>query len=160
MALQYVVWGAFDILAVVLAIQVLDMGEAGAGYLTAAFGAGGVIGGLVTVMLVGRRRLAPSLAAGMLCWGASFVLLGVFPTVVCALLLIAAAGVGNSLADVAGRTLLQRTAQEDVLARVFGVLEGLQMAALALGSIAVPPLVAGLGPEATVVVPAPCFRRL
>jgi MFS family permease len=152
LAFQYVVWGAFDVLAVVLAIQVLGMGEAGAGYLNAAFGAGGVIGGLVTVMLVGRRRLAPALAAGMLLWGASFVLLGVVPTVVGALLLIAAAGIGNSLADVAGRTLLQRAAQEDVLARVFGVLEGLQMVGLAVGSIAVPPLVAGLGPEATVVV--------
>ena len=152
LALQYVVWGAFDVLAVVLAIEVLDIGEAGAGYLNAAFGAGGVIGGVVTVTLVGRRRLAPSLAAGMLLWGASFVLLGLFPTVAGALLLIAAAGIGNSLADVAGRTLLQRTAKEDVLARVFGVLEGVSMAALAVGSIAVPVLVAAVGPEATVVV--------
>jgi MFS family permease len=152
LALEYVVWGAFDVLAVVLSIQVLGMGEAGAGYLTAAFGAGGVIGGLVTVMLIARRRLAPWLAAGLLCWGAAFVLLGVLPTVVGALLLIGAAGIGNSIADVAGRTLLQRSTREDVLARVFGLLEGLQMAALAIGSIAVPPLVAGVGPEATVVV--------
>ena len=152
LALQYVVWGAFDILAVVLAIQVLGIGEAGAGYLNAAFGAGGVIGAAVTVTLVGRRRLAPSLAAGLLLWGASFVLLGLVPTVAAALVLIAAAGMGNSLADVAGRTLLQRTAREDVLARVFGVLEGVAMAGLALGSIAVPVLVAALGPRATVVV--------
>ena len=152
LALQFVVWGAFDVLAVVLAIQVLGMGDAGAGYLNAAFGAGGVIGGVVTVALVGRRRLAPALAAGMLLWGASFLVLGLFPTVAGALLLIAAAGLGNSVADVAGRTLLQRTAREDVLARVFGVLEGVSMAALAVGSIAVPALVAVLDPETTLLV--------
>lgn len=152
LALQYVVWGALDIFAVVLALEVLGMGESGAGYLNAAFGAGGVIGGLVTVTLVGRRRLAPALAAGMLLWGASFLLLGLFPTVAAALLLLAVAGIGNSLADVAGRTLLQRTAQEDVLARVFGVLEGVSMAALALGSISVPVLVAWLGVESAILV--------
>lgn len=152
LSLQFVVWGAFDVLAVVLAIEVLDMGEAGAGYLNAAFGAGGVIGGVVTVALVGRRRLAPALAAGMLLWGAAFLLLGLFPTILGALLLLAVAGIGNSLADVAGRTLLQRTAQEDVLARVFGILEGLSMAALAVGSIAVPAIVAGLDAEAACLV--------
>jgi MFS family permease len=152
LALQYVVWGALDIFAVVLAIQVLGMGEAGAGYLNAAFGAGGVIGGVVTVTLVGRRRLAPALAGGILLWGTSFLLLGLFPTIAGALLLLAVAGIGNSLADVAGRTLLQRTAQEDVLGRVFGVLEGVSMAALALGSISVPVLVAWLGPEAAILV--------
>jgi MFS family permease len=151
LALQYVVWGALDVFAVVLAIEVLGMGEAGAGYLNAAFGAGGVLGGVVTVALVGRRRLAPALGAGMLLWGAAFLLLGLFPTVAGALLLLAVAGIGNSLADVAGRTLLQRTAQEDVLARVFGVLEGVSMAALALGSISVPVLVVWLDPEAAIL---------
>ena len=149
--------GRVDILAVVLAIQVLGIGEAGAGYLNAAFGAGGVIGAAVTVTLVGRRRLAPSLAAGLLLWGASFVLLGLVPTVAAALVLIAAAGMGNSLADVAGRTLLQRTAREDVLARVFGVLEGVAMAGLALGSIAVPVLVALWVPGQRSWSPGPSF---
>ena len=37
------------------------MGRGGAGYLTAAFGAGGLLAILITGLLVGRKRLAPAL---------------------------------------------------------------------------------------------------
>ena len=62
---QYVLVGALDVLYVVLAITTLGIGESGAGYLNAAFGAGGVIGVAVTAALVARRRLAPALVAGI-----------------------------------------------------------------------------------------------
>ena len=56
--------GALDVLYVVLAVGVLGHEGGTAGYLNAAFGAGGVVGIAVTVALVGRRRLAPALLAG------------------------------------------------------------------------------------------------
>ena len=151
LAAQFVVIGALDVLAVAFAVDVLGMGESGAGWLITAFGAGGLVGGAVTVMLVGRPRLAPPLAIGAFAWGGAFVLIGLFPSVAVALLLLVAAGLSRSLVDVAGRTLLQRTTRELVLCRVFGVLEGLSMAGLALGSIAASALIAWLSEEEAVV---------
>jgi len=139
---QYVVIGALDVLFVVLALGVLDLGDSGAGYLNAAFGVGGVVGIAATAALVGRPRLVPPLLAGAALWGLAFAGIGTTLTAIAAFVLLATAGVGRTVFDVAGRTLLQRTAPAEVLGRVFGVLEGLSMAAMAAGSLLAPALVA------------------
>ncbi len=151
LGVQFVGIGALDVLYAELAIGALDAGDAWAGYLNAAFGAGGAIGIAATVALVGRRRLITPLTFGLGIWATSLLILAIAPTKAAALLLLAAAGVGRTLADVAGRTLLQRSAPSDLLARVFGLLEGLSMAGLALGSLLVPVLVALGGTTAALV---------
>jgi len=143
--------GALDVLYVVLAVGVLHHGGSTAGYLNAAFGAGGVAGVAVTVALVGRRRLAPALLAGLALWATALAVLAVAPSLVAAILLLGAAGVGRTTVDVAGRTLLQRIARPDALARVFGLLEGVSMAGLAAGSIAASAFVALAGNRGALV---------
>jgi MFS family permease len=150
-AAQYVAIGALDVLFVVLAFDLLHIGGSGAGYLNAAFGAGGVLGITATVALIGRPRLAPPLLVAVAIWFLTFLALGVRTSTALAFVLLVVAGATRTVVDVAGRTLLQRVARPDVLARVFGVLEGLSMAALAVGSLLTPALVAGLGARAAIV---------
>ncbi|HUR86346.1 MAG TPA: MFS transporter [Solirubrobacteraceae bacterium] len=150
LGMEFVLIGALDVLFVVLAIEVLDLGGSGAGYLNAAFGAGGVIGIALTVRLVGRARLVPALVAASLAWSLALLALGLWHAAIAAFLLLALAGAGRVVLDVAARTLLQRSAPPGVLARVFGVLETLDAIGLAIGSALAAVLVAALGPGGAV----------
>lgn len=150
-AVQFVALGALDVLVVVLALRVLALGPSAAGYLDAAFGAGAVIGGVGGVALVGRHRLVLPLLGAAIGWGAAFIALGVWPTVAGALALLGAAGAARTILDVSGRTIMQRVVAPHVLGRVFGLLEGLAMLGLAVGSISVPALIALAGAKAPLI---------
>jgi hypothetical protein len=149
---QSLLVGALDVLFVVLAFRLFGLGSPGVGLLNSAFGVGAIAGAAVTVSLVGRRLAAPILI-GLGCWSLALITIGLMPSPLAAPVLIACAGVGRTLVDVGGRTLLQRVAPNDVLSRVFGVLEGLNMAALAVGSVAVPAVILLVGLRGAVVAP-------
>ncbi len=144
-AVEHVVIGALDVLVVVLAISVLGLGSPAAGYLNAAFGLGATIGGLAAVGLIGARSLAVPLVTAALVWGVAFAVLGALMATAATFGLLAVAGLCQAIVDIAGRALLARVTPLDVLGRVFGVLEGLAMAGLALGSLLVPVLVSAGG---------------
>jgi MFS family permease len=141
---QTLVDGMLNVLLVVVALELVATGEAGVGYLNSAVGVGGLLGALVALGLA-SRRLAPAFALGLLLWGLPVALIGVWPNPWLALLLLGVVGVGNTLVDVAGDTLLQRAVADEVLARAFGALESLLLGTLALGAVVAPPLIAELG---------------
>jgi MFS family permease len=149
---QMLVAGALAVLLVVTAIQLLDTGNAGVGWLDAAVGVGGVIGAVGALRLAGRRRLTPPFLVGILLWGAPFLLIAAAPSVASAVLAFVVIGIGNILVDVAGFTLLQRAVSDEVLARVFGVIETLYYVSAAIGALLIPPLVSGFGPRWTLVI--------
>jgi MFS family permease len=151
-AAQTVVAGGLTVLVVVVSLRLLNLGNAGVGYLNSALGVGGLIGGAVTLALVGRRRLAGDFGVGIVLWGVPLLVIGLHPDPALALVMLGLLGVGNTLVDVSAVTLLQRSAANDVLARVFGVVEGLTVGAMAVGAIVAPVLVSSLGTRTALVV--------
>jgi hypothetical protein len=132
--------GALDLLFVILAVTVLGRPQAWAGYLNSVYGVGAILAAPVSVLLVGRRLGAPILGAALLLSGALATLavgLGLGGTVA----LLTVVGASRALLDVASRSLLQRSVPAQSLGQVFGLLEGLTMAGLAIGAVLVPVLV-------------------
>jgi MFS family permease len=144
------VLGALDVLFVVLAISVLDAGQPWAGFLNAAFGVGGVLAAGIAASLVGRRLGRPIIIAGA-CLSATLAIAPLVQVPTAMLVLMAVLGASRAVFDVATRTLLQRAVPCDVLGRVFGVVEGLAMAAIGVGTVAVPVLMAVGGSKAALI---------
>ena len=152
LGLRMVVVGAMDVLFVLLALELFDAGDSAAGLLNAALGVGTIVGGAITFSLVGRQRLAPSLAAAVLVCGVALVVLGTLALPWLAPPLIAIAGIGLAASDMVGRTILQRVSPDAVLGRVLGALEGIGLAGLAVGAVAVSILADVFGVRVTAVL--------
>jgi hypothetical protein len=122
------------------------------GFLNSAVGVGGLLGALAAAALVGRKRLASDLGIGIFMWGLPIALVAAWPNEAFALVLLGLVGVGNTLVDVSGMTLLQRAAPEHVLARVFGVLESLILLTIGLGAIVAPALLSLVGTRGALIL--------
>jgi MFS family permease len=149
---QFVVAGALSVLVVVVALRYLDIGEGGLGALNSALGVGGLVGAIGAMTLVGRRRLATAFGAGTVLWGAPIAIIAATGTPSAVFVLLALVGLANTIVDVAGFTLLQRVVPDEVLARVFGVLESLFLGMAALGGIGASLLVDHAGIRTALVV--------
>lgn len=137
--------GMFDIFYAVLAVDLLATGAEGAGVLNAAVGLGGLAGAAATALLVGRRRLGGPVGLGAVLMGAAAMVVALPATLIPVVALLALAGAAKSYVDVGVRTILQRSVDGQILARVFGIHEALVMTGLAVGAAAVPVLIAVLG---------------
>jgi hypothetical protein len=149
---QTLLRGALVVLIAVLAVHVLALGGSGVGWLTAAFGAGGLAGGAVAAGAVRVTRLGRSFIAGMLLWGLPLALLAVAPAAAIAYLALLVVGIGNAVVDVAAFTLVTRLAGPRTAGKVLGALEFVALAGLATGSILTPPLLHVVGVRGTVAL--------
>jgi MFS family permease len=148
---QTAVFGAVQVFIVVAAFELLDLGEGGVGYLSAAIGIGAFVGAVGALSLTGARRLSPAFLAGIVLIGVPLMAIGVWQELAVAVVALGLMGIGSSLVDVAGLTLVQRAVPDDVLARVFGVIQMLWLASIGIGAALVPPLISWLGVEASFI---------
>src|SRR6185437_7115829 len=91
--------------------------------------------------------LAAPFGLSLVFWGLPIMLMAVRPYFGAALLLLAIVGAANSFEDVAVFTLLQRLVPNQMLTRVLGLVWGLAMGGVAVGSIAAPAVVRAIGPR-------------
>jgi MFS family permease len=148
---QMAMFGAVQVFIVVAAIDLLDLGEGGVGYLNAAIGIGAFVGAVSALTLTGAKRLSPAFLVGLVVTGLPLVALGLWQGVAVAVLVFGIMGVGNSFGDVAGLTLIQRAVPDEVLARVFGVIQMLWLAAMGIGAALAPALIAWIGIENAII---------
>ena len=128
------------------------------GFVAAISGLGAVVGAGATGLLAGRDRLATAYVGAAIVFAVAVALIGLDPPRAAILVCVAAAGFGWAFVYVEALTLAQRLAGDDVMSRVFGVMESTMMASQALGALAVPILTAAFGTLAAIVACGSAWR--
>jgi MFS family permease len=148
---QAIVDGALEVLLVVLALQLLNGGNATLGWLNTAVGIGSIAGAFVVAAVAARRRLAGGFAIGLLLAGIPLALTAAVSDLAPALILVGALGVGAIFVQVNGVTLVQRSAENEVMGRVFAFLGMLVLGGMAIGSVVTPAIVSWLGARGALI---------
>ncbi len=167
-AAQTVVAGAGAVFVVEMAVQMTPFGSLGIGYLDSVMGVGALLGGLLAISRASAGRLATDFGVGVIFWAIPLLLTAVWPQMWAAFLAMFIIGVANPVVDVNAATILQRTASDAVMGRVFGALETALIASMAVGSAIMPLLIEVVGLRWSLAVLAlvisaavlPAFPRL
>ena len=137
--------GGFQVITVILAIDVLGAGEEANGYLNAAIGIGGLLGALVSGALVLRRHLGMPLLVGAVVTGLGTLALGIGTNLPFALLTIGIASAGAMIIDVVSTTIFQQLVPNELRGRAFGILMTLGTLTGAVGAFLLPTLLEVIG---------------
>jgi predicted MFS family arabinose efflux permease len=144
---QTFVRGALLVLLVVVALDVLSLGSGAVGWLNAAIGAGGLLGGALAARLARLSRLGRLFVLGVVLWGLPLLALGATSTPAIAYLALAMVGVGNAFEDASAFTLLPRLLGNRHTAPALGALEIVFFVGVSAGSVAAPGISHWLGPR-------------
>jgi MFS family permease len=142
---QTVVAGASLVFTVAIALDLLDVGRSGLGFIDATLGIGGLVGGFVALVLAQRGHLARDFGVGVILWSAPLLLVAAWPTLTATVICMILLGLANSVVDVNAYTILQRITPEGTMARVFGAMESAVIGTMALGALLMPVLISTIG---------------
>jgi MFS family permease len=129
----------------VLVSRKIGAGNSGYGLLLGAFGAGGVIGAIVTARISASAEWRRALALALALVGVPLAGLGVAPTVPLALGLALLGGGGMIVGEVLSETALPRLLDDVVLARAYGLVFPVSIFGIVAGSLIAGPLLAVFG---------------
>jgi MFS family permease len=152
MCAQTVVAGASAVFLVDIALDLLDLGNAGVGYLDSILGVGAFLGGFLALVLAQRGRLAIDFGVGVFFWAAPLLLIVASPTLAATAACMFIIGLANSLVDINVFTILQRIVPDEIMGRVFGAMESAYIGSMALGALAMPLLIETVGLRAGLAV--------
>lgn len=144
--------GAIWTLTVVLAEKTFGLGGQGAGFLNAAYGAGGLLGGFVVGAVASRMRLGSAFIWGTAVSSVVAILFGLSPAGVLPFVLILALGVTDVFSEISSNTILQTGTPEELLGRVFGAFESTLIFSMLVGAVVIGPLIDLAGPRAATVI--------
>jgi MFS family permease len=146
------VYGEMTVLLVLDSERRLGTGSEGYGYLLAALGVGGVLAVALSARLAARPRVAAALAVGLIAAVVPLAAIAAVTAPIFAFLILIVAGAGAITVEVISVTLLQRALPSEVLGRVFGIYDALDVGSILLGALVAPVLVAFLGLDLALVI--------
>ena len=143
--------GVLNVLTVVIALDLFDLGSAGVGWLAAALGVGGLLGGPLAVVLVRGKRVARCFAGGVAGWGVPMILLAFAHARYWPYLMFGVIGVANVFDDVGVYSALQQVIPPRLMGRALGVRRGVLLLSMGLGSAVTPWLIDAWGARGTLI---------
>jgi MFS family permease len=138
-------YGQEGILYPLVSENLLGTGSEGVGFLFAAIGVGGVLAAGLANRAVEHPRPALVVTAGSVLSAAPFVVLPFNRSPLVAYVLVAVEGGAFIFVDVLATTLMQRSVPQQVMARVFGILDSVAVLATVLGALFAPLVLEALG---------------
>jgi MFS family permease len=141
-AMAELTYGAQTVQLVLYAANRLDAGAAGYGYLLAVAGLGGLLSATVNARLAASTKVAGIVVVPGAVFCASQLAYAWTTELAIALLVTLLGGAGFVACEVVAETALARVVRSEVLGRVMGVFDALSVAAMVLGAVLAPVLVA------------------
>jgi CRP-like cAMP-binding protein len=141
-AMAELTYGAQTVQLVLYAASRLDAGAAGYGYLLAVAGLGGLLSAAVNARLAASTKVAGIVVAAGAVFCATQLAYAWTTELAIALLVTLIGGAGFVACEVVAETALARVVRSEVLGRVMGVFDALSVAAMVLGAVLAPVLVA------------------
>lgn len=148
------VYGAEEVYAPLVSLELLGTGEEGVGWLDASVGVGGVLGAVVAGRLAASRRVRASLSWVVLGATVPLALLSVISIPALAYVVLAVEGAAAVSLDVIAITTVQRVAPRALISRVDALLSSMAVAALVVGNLVAPLLLAVAGLRLSMVLVA------